>query len=61
MFVPVTGERKALSGSTMLAARKRIAKDKGADPDAFEESVAQVCRNVMSMQHAVGLVWSPHL
>ncbi len=27
----------------MFTARKKIAKDKGAEPDAFEESVAQVC------------------
>lgn len=27
----------------MFTARKKIAKDKGADPDSFEESVAQVC------------------
>lgn len=27
----------------MFTARKKIAKEKGADPDEFEESVAQVC------------------
>ena len=26
----------------MFSARKKIAKEKGADPDSFEESVAQV-------------------
>ena len=27
----------------MFSARKKIAKEKGAEPDEFEESVAQVC------------------
>ena len=28
---------------TMFSARKKIAKEKGAEPDDFEDSVAQVC------------------
>ena len=36
---------KALSPS-MFSARKKIAKEKGADPDTFEESVAQVIHHL---------------
>lgn len=34
----------------MFSARKKISKEKGADPDTFEESVAQVCEIQLCME-----------
>lgn len=49
----------------MFTARKKIAKEKGAEPDVFEESVAQVGSRAVCTQRVVQnmlqllLVWQP--
>lgn len=36
------GDLQVFTKADMFSARKKISKEKGADPDTFEESVAQV-------------------
>lgn len=42
----VLGRLLVVSAARMLAARKKIVKEKGAEPDEFEETVAQVCHAI---------------